>query len=92
MAVDDTTLPVAETARRVGAVADALGLTRPSYVHVRRYVVAHRQREAAARARRRAIREILVETYVDATTGRRFVDAYELADRLAEANARATLA
>jgi len=36
--VDDDTEPIAETCRRVGEVATALGLPRPSYVHVRRIV------------------------------------------------------
>lgn len=60
-------------------------MPRPSYVHMRRYVVEHRDRLAAERARREAIRAILFEAYWDATTGRRFVDAYELADRIRHA-------
>jgi hypothetical protein len=36
--LDDPSLPIAETARRVGAEADRLGLTRPSYERVRRLV------------------------------------------------------
>ena len=75
---------MAETVRRLGLVAEELGAPRPSYVHMRRYVAEHREREAAARARRQAIREILVEAYWDATLGK-LVDAYELADRLREA-------
>jgi hypothetical protein len=83
--LDDPSLPIAETVRRLGLVAEELGVPRPSYVHMRRYVAEHREREAAARARRQAIREILFEAYWDATTGRRFVDAYELAERLKNA-------
>jgi hypothetical protein len=33
--LDDKRLPIAETNRKVGAVADAIGLTRPSYEQVR---------------------------------------------------------
>jgi hypothetical protein len=39
--------PVAELARRVGAVADELGLARPSYEQVR--VIVHELRRARAR-------------------------------------------
>jgi hypothetical protein len=52
---------------------------------MRTYVVEHRRRKAAERARREAVRDILVEAYWDATTGRRVVNAYELADRLRDA-------
>jgi hypothetical protein len=48
-ALDDRTIPIAETCRRLGAVAEALGVPRPSYVHVRRLVHAERRRRAAAR-------------------------------------------
>lgn len=48
--LDDRSRPIAETCRRLGEVADALGLTRPSYVHVRRIVVAERARRDAVRA------------------------------------------
>jgi hypothetical protein len=90
-ALDEPGMPIAETVRRVGLVAERLDLTRPSYVHVRRYVVEHRRREAAARARRHEIREILVEAYWDATLNRRFVDPYEIAARITEARAREQL-
>ena len=82
--VDDPSLPIAETVRRLGLVAEELGVPRPSYVHMRRYVVEHREREEAARARRQAVREILFEAYWDATMGK-LVNAYEVADRLREA-------
>ena len=37
--IDDPTLPIAETNRRAGRIAEALGLARPSYEQVR--VVLH---------------------------------------------------
>ena len=40
--VDDETLPIAETWRRVGKLADRLGLPRPSYDRIR--VLVHRVR------------------------------------------------
>jgi len=45
--VDDPSLPIAETVRRLGLVAEELGVPRPSYVHMRRYVVEHRERPGA---------------------------------------------
>jgi hypothetical protein len=40
--LDDPTLPIAEINRRLGVVAEALGLTRPSYQQVR--VIVHELR------------------------------------------------
>jgi hypothetical protein len=40
--LDDPTLPIAETNRRLGVVAEGLGLTRPSYQQVR--VIVHELR------------------------------------------------
>ena len=48
--LDDPRQPIAETCRRVGQVAVRLGLTRPSYVHVRRLVLAERERRRTVRA------------------------------------------
>ena len=48
--LDDRRQPIAEICRRAGDVADRLGVTRPSYVHVRRLVLAERARRDAARA------------------------------------------
>jgi len=46
-------MPAAETCRRVGAAAEAIGLIRPSYQHVRRVVqVERRRRELRAEARK----------------------------------------
>ena len=60
VALDDDTQPIAETCRRAGDAAERLGLSRPSYVHVRRIVVAER----AARRRRKKLREPLVDAAV----------------------------
>jgi len=50
--LDDRRHPIAETCRRVGTYAEKNGLTRPSYVHVRRIVIAERERaREAAEAR-----------------------------------------
>jgi hypothetical protein len=43
--VDDPKRPIAETVRRVGLVADALGIPRPSYEQLRTYVHLFRARE-----------------------------------------------
>jgi len=42
--LDDTSESIAQTCRKVGEAAEALGLPRPSYVHLRRIVKAERQR------------------------------------------------
>jgi hypothetical protein len=82
--LDDRGEPMAEIARRVGRVAADLGLPKPSYVHLRRYIIEFREEEDAARARRREIVDIAVDTYVDAmTTG--VVDAYDVAERIRNA-------
>jgi hypothetical protein len=41
--LDDPTVRIAETNRRLGVVADALGLPRPSYEEVRRIVHEYRR-------------------------------------------------
>lgn len=83
-ALDDRTESMAEISRRVGVAAAQLGLPKPSYVHVRRYIVAHREEEDAERARRDEIRKILWDAYYDFMQSR-VVDAYEVADRIREA-------
>ena len=83
-ALDDRTESMAEISRRVGIAAAQLGLPKPSYVHVRRYIVAHREEEDAERARRDEIRKILWDAYYDFMQSR-VVDAYEVADRIREA-------
>ncbi len=47
--LDDEALPIAEVWRRVGGVAERLGVPRPSYVHLRRIVVSERERTAELR-------------------------------------------
>ena len=83
--LDDPSRPVAETVRRLGALADELGVTRPSYTHMRTYVAEHRGRAAAEEARRKAVRAVLVDAYW-ATAAGRYVDPIKLADRLREAS------
>jgi hypothetical protein len=54
-AFDDLNQPMAETWRRVGAAAEALGLFRPSYPHLRRFILAKRRGEDPLRRRLRTI-------------------------------------
>jgi hypothetical protein len=86
-ALDDRSESMAETCRRVGEVVEAAGLFRPSYVHLRRFLSQKRRREDAERMRRRELRQIAADVYVDATLGYR-IDGYELAERIREANRR----
>jgi hypothetical protein len=83
-ALDDRSRPIAELNRRVGVAAEALGLMRPSYVHLRRIVLAERDRQDAERARREAIRAVVADSVSRAVLGLR-VDAYDVANRLREA-------
>jgi hypothetical protein len=83
-ALDDRQESMAEISRRVGVAAAQLGLAKPSYVHLRRYIVAHREEEDAERERRDEIRQILFDAYYDFMRSR-VVDAYEVADRIREA-------
>jgi hypothetical protein len=53
--LDDPRSPIAETCRQVGAFAVKAGLPRPSYVHVRRIVVAERERAREAADARAAL-------------------------------------
>jgi hypothetical protein len=82
--LDDRTESMAEISRRVGVAAAQLGLPKPSYVHLRRFIVAHREEEDAERARREEIRRILSDAYYDVMRSR-IVDAYEVAERIREA-------
>ena len=82
--LDDLGQPMAETCRRVGVVAESLGLFRPSYPHLRRFLVERREEEKAARERRRELLQIAADAYLDAMRGFR-VNAYEVAARIAEA-------
>jgi 23S rRNA maturation-related 3'-5' exoribonuclease YhaM len=83
-ALDDRSESMAEISRRVGVAAAQLGLPKPSYVHLRRYIVEHREQEDYERARREEIRRIFFDVYLDVTHGK-VVDAYEVADRIREA-------
>jgi hypothetical protein len=83
-ALDDRAESMAEISRRVGVAAAELGLPKPSYVHLRRYIVEHREEEDRERARREEIRQIFADVYFDVGRGK-VVDAYEVADRIREA-------
>ncbi len=83
-ALDDRAESMAEISRRVGVTAAQLGLPKPSYVHLRRYIVARREEEDAQRARRDEIRQILYDAYYDFMRSR-VVDAYDVAERIREA-------
>jgi hypothetical protein len=83
-ALDDRSVPIAEVCRRVGRAAAETGLTRPSYVHLRRLVLAERARKDAERARQQEIRAIVADVAEDLLVGRR-VNAYEVADRVRDA-------
>ena len=61
--LDDERQPIAETCRRVGDAAERLGLTRPSYVHLRRIIKAERER-------RHALEEIKLDVLRDVLSGR----------------------
>ena len=81
--LDDEWLPIAETCRRVGRECDRLGLTRPSYVHLRRFIRAERER-------RRAI-ECLQHELVGQLLAGRAPDIATAQARAREAAARARL-
>ena len=78
--LDDESQPIAETCRRVGEFAVRIGVPRPSYVHLRRLVVAERERR---QARRDAIEDAIVETLAFGMPNTR-----RLAERLDRAEAR----
>jgi hypothetical protein len=63
--LDDRTLPIAETNRRLGVVAEGLGLIRPSYQQVR--VIVHELRSLKRSSR-------LGETLLDIAYGMRTRD------------------
>lgn len=74
---------MAEVARPVGVEAARFDLPKPSYVHLRRSIVAHRKQQDAEAARRQEILAILGDVNLDMHRGR-VVDAYEVADRARE--------
>ena len=83
-ALDDRGEPMAEIVRRVGRVAAELGLPKPSYVHLRRYIVEFREEQDAERERRREIAKILLDTYEDAMTAG-VIDPWLVEERIREA-------
>jgi hypothetical protein len=83
-ALDDRTVSMAEVSRRVGTAAAQMSLPKPSHVHLRRYILIHRQKEDAERARREEIRCILFDAYLDLLRSR-VVNAYDVADRIRDA-------
>jgi hypothetical protein len=83
-ALDDPNEPMAETCRRVAAVAESSGLFRPSYPHLRRFLSDKRRAEEAAIARRQELRQIAADVYLDATRGFR-INYYEVANRVRDA-------
>jgi hypothetical protein len=85
--LDDRNVPIAEVARRVGSVAAALGLPRPSYVHLRRLVLVERDREDAERARREDLRDLVDESARRLVVGLA-VNPYVVADRVADVERR----
>ena len=82
-ALDDPSQPMAETARRVGTAAQRMGLIRPTYPHLRRLIRAERALRDAERAQREAMRELVADVVEDFVRAR-LVDAYDVADRVAE--------
>lgn len=60
--LDDERLSLAEVTRRIGAAAQAEGMTRPSPVHVRRLVGELRRLREDERELRRAALEVLTRT------------------------------
>ncbi len=85
-ALDDRGEPLAEIARRVGRVAAEYGLPKPSYVHLRRYIVEFREEEDAERRRNEEIRKALIDAYWDATYSKR-IDPWSVEERIREAGA-----
>ena len=83
-ALDDRREPVAEINRRVGLAALKLGLIKPSYVHVRRFVLAERERQDAEPRRREAVREVVTDI-TGAVLAGRVPTVYEVLDRLEDA-------
>ncbi len=84
VALDDRGQPLAEINRRIAAHVEPLGITRPSYVHLRRLILAERERQDDKRRRSEELLEIAADVYADAMLGKR-VDAYEVARRVREA-------
>jgi hypothetical protein len=84
--LDDRSLPIAEICRRLGDVAVSIGVSRPSYVHVRRLVRAKRDYEDLEREERNALRSIAGDVVANLVLGRS-VDPYDVAERVRVARA-----
>jgi hypothetical protein len=69
-ALDDRSVPIAQVCRDVGQVAEALGAIRPSYVHVRRLLVAERDRVDAVQAFAEMLLERIAATSTRSRDGR----------------------
>ena len=67
--LDDGSGSLAETCRRIGAAAEAAGLVRPSYVHVRRMLLAQREERLRQEERRTAVRRALSDIATSAFSG-----------------------
>ena len=72
--LDDRRVSIAEVCRRLGDLADGLGVPRPSYVHLRRLVVAEREREDDGA-------EVVREMSRDFFAGRRIATPHEIESR-----------
>ena len=79
--LDDPREPMAETCRRVGRVAAVLGLPRPSYSHLRRFIRDERRRRAYEERRRRELCELAADVTTRLVAGR-FVDPYAVAEKV----------
>jgi hypothetical protein len=86
-ALDDGETSIAEICRQAGRAANACGLARPSYVHVRRVVLAGRETTGADARRRAARRRILADATLAALLGFR-VDVYDIRRRVANVDER----
>jgi hypothetical protein len=81
--LDDHSEPIAEINRRIGVAAVQLGLIKPSYVHIRRFVLEKRDREDEERERREAVREVVTDV-TGALLAGRVPTVYEVLDRFEE--------
>ena len=68
----------------MAAHVQELGITRPSYVHLRRLIRAERDRREEELARRKELLRIAADVYED-TIRARVVDTFEVAERVREA-------
>jgi hypothetical protein len=89
-ALDDRRQPVAETVRLVGDAAEQLGLIRPSYSHLRRFIQAERLEADIAEARRAAVKAVVLDVLTRAALTGHIPNHYYLEDRIARAKRDAT--